>query len=109
MSVGNVRQITVSNNGAYNANIRLVSGNGNTYPLSPKVEAGDKNIVFDLTKVQGPNNGDTFQVRVVSDVGAQSTDQTVFTYTKNASNQAIYSVSGTSNAPVISFQNLSPL
>ncbi|KAJ7586276.1 hypothetical protein C8J56DRAFT_103085 [Mycena floridula] len=59
MSVGNVRQITVSNSGAYNANIRLVSGNGNTYPLTPKVEAGDKNIIFDLTKVQGPNNGDT--------------------------------------------------
>ncbi|KAJ7586274.1 hypothetical protein C8J56DRAFT_1165359 [Mycena floridula] len=109
MSVGNARQITVSNNEAYNANIRLVSGNGNTYPLAPKVEAGDKNIIFDLTKVQGLNECITFQVRVVSDVGAESTDQTVFTYTKNATNQAIYSVAGTSNAPMISFRNLSPL
>ncbi|KAJ7586223.1 hypothetical protein C8J56DRAFT_1086441 [Mycena floridula] len=44
-------------------------------------------IIFDLNKVHGLNNGDTFQVRAVTDIGAYETDQTQFTYDKDSQNQ----------------------
>jgi len=108
MSTGNIIKITVSNNGAFDASIYVLTGAGTPYALSPQVEAGST-ISFDLTKVRGLNNGDIIQGRVVSGQAAQSTDQTLFTYTKNSKNQAIYAVTGTANAPSIVFQNLEPI
>lgn len=49
------------------------------------------------------------QARVVSGQAAASTDSTLFTYTKNSKNQALYAVTGTANAPAISFQSLDPI
>jgi len=108
MSTGNIPKITVSNNGAFDASIYVLTGAGTPYALSPQVEAGST-ISFDLTKVRGLNNGDIIQGRVVSGQAAQYTDQTLLTYHNNAKSQAFDAIAGTANAPVITFQNLDPI
>lgn len=108
MSTGNVLQFQVSNNGAFDASIYVITGAGTPYALSPQAAAG-LTVTFDLTKVRGLNNGDIIQARVVSGQAAASTDSTLFTYTKNSKNQALYAVTGTANAPAISFQSLDPI
>ncbi|KAJ7574938.1 hypothetical protein C8J56DRAFT_977864 [Mycena floridula] len=37
---------------------------------------------------------------------SKCTDDTLFTYTKNSKNQAIYAIAGTANAPTLTFQRL---
>ncbi|KAJ7579368.1 hypothetical protein C8J56DRAFT_1109677 [Mycena floridula] len=59
MSIGDVRKTTVSNETAFNTSIHVVTGARTAYPLSPQLQAGDKYIGFDLTKVQGLKNSDT--------------------------------------------------
>ncbi|KAJ7572856.1 hypothetical protein C8J56DRAFT_1067733 [Mycena floridula] len=100
--------IKVINNRRYPGILRLVTGAGNVYSLSPKVGAG-QTIIFDLTKVQDLKNGDTFQVKFVCDDGGMVIDQTQFTYDKDSKNQAIFVITGTPNAPLISFSNLASI
>ncbi|KAJ7588993.1 hypothetical protein C8J56DRAFT_1164588 [Mycena floridula] len=111
MSAGNIHkisQIKVINNAVFNANMRLVTGIGNAYPMSPKVE-GHETIIFDLNKVHGLNNGDTFQVKAITDVGAYVLDQTQLTYDKDSQNQGVYVITGPPNSPQIRFSNLAPI
>ncbi|KAJ7574944.1 hypothetical protein C8J56DRAFT_463549 [Mycena floridula] len=99
-----VRQITVFNDTAFDASVYVITGAGDAYSLSPQLQAGNANIAFDLLKVQGLRNGDTFRVRVLSGHGALSTDERLFTYTKNSKNEAIYAIAGSAKAPTIAFQ-----
>ncbi|KAJ7579367.1 hypothetical protein C8J56DRAFT_1058970 [Mycena floridula] len=105
MSIGNVRQITVSNETTFDASIYVVTGTGAVYSLSPQFEAGNANI-FDLNKIQGLKDGGTFHVRVVSGQEEIYNDDTLFTYTKNSKDEAIYVIEGTANAPTVAFQIL---
>ncbi|KAJ7579366.1 hypothetical protein C8J56DRAFT_1029909 [Mycena floridula] len=105
MSIGDLRQIIVSNETTFDANIYIVTGNQTVYPLHPQLKARDTNIVFDLNKVPGLSNGDTIQAKVVSSHGASDND-TLLTYTKKSENQAIYAIAGTINAPTVTFQSL---
>ncbi|KAJ7571881.1 hypothetical protein C8J56DRAFT_1176794 [Mycena floridula] len=115
MSIGNVSELVVSNNtGAgeiihpFNARL-LVSGNGSTYPLSPNVEAGQKDIIFDLSKVQGLNNGDNFRVLASTESGARTPDELQFTYDKDSKTKAIIVILGAPNSPQIHFLDLTPI
>ncbi|KAJ7579505.1 hypothetical protein C8J56DRAFT_333609 [Mycena floridula] len=106
MSIGDVLQITVSNETAFDARIYVVTGVGTVYPLSPQLEAGNTNVVFDLSTVQGLENDDTLHVRVVSGHEEIYNDATLLTYKKNSKNEAIYAIEGTTNEPTIAFQIL---
>ncbi|KAJ7579425.1 hypothetical protein C8J56DRAFT_1030380 [Mycena floridula] len=105
MSIGDVRQITVSNETTFDASIYVITATGAAYFLSPQLEAGNTNI-FDLNKVQGLQDGGTLHVRVVSGQGTMYNDDTLFTYTKNSKDEAIFAIEGTANAPTVAFQIL---
>ncbi|KAJ7579581.1 hypothetical protein C8J56DRAFT_1169770 [Mycena floridula] len=106
MWIGDVHQITVSNETVFDASIYLVTVGGAVYPLSPQLEARKTRVFFDLKKVQGLNNGETFHVKVGSGQGSTNNDSTLLTYTRKSENHAIYAIAGTANAPTVAFQSL---
>ncbi|KAF9072618.1 hypothetical protein BDP27DRAFT_1445611 [Rhodocollybia butyracea] len=107
--VGNARQITISNSGAFVASIYCVKTK-TEHILEADVQVCVENIVFNLTKADWLKDGDNFRLKVVSTAGkAQSVDTTWLTYTKNSKNQALYDIAGSSSAPTITFKGLSPI
>ncbi|KAJ7576320.1 hypothetical protein C8J56DRAFT_1171451 [Mycena floridula] len=106
MSAGDIRKISeiqVTNNVlVFSAAMSVVTGNGNTYPLSPEVKSG-QSIIFDLTKVQGLNNGDIIKVRLVEG-GMDMTNEIELTYDKDTPDQGCYITGGTPSAIFIHLQ-----
>ncbi|KAF9072616.1 hypothetical protein BDP27DRAFT_1360931 [Rhodocollybia butyracea] len=93
--IGNARQITISNSGAFTASI---------YTVNTKTEHILEDAQADWLK-----DGENFRLKVVSAGKAQSIDATWLTYTKNSRNQALYDVAGSSSAPTITFKELRPI
>ncbi|KAF9072617.1 hypothetical protein BDP27DRAFT_1320282 [Rhodocollybia butyracea] len=107
--IGNARQITISNSGAFVASIYSVNTK-TEHILEADIPVWIKNSVFDLTKADWLKDGDNFRLKVVSTTGkAQSIDATWLTYTKDSRNQALYDVAGSSSAPTITFKELRPI
>ncbi|KAJ7586243.1 hypothetical protein C8J56DRAFT_1027090 [Mycena floridula] len=108
MSAGDIRKISeiqVTNNVlVFSAAMSVVTGNGNTYPLSPEVKSG-QSIIFDLTKVQGLNNGDIIKVRLVEG-GMEMTNEIELTYDKDTPDQGCYITGGTPSAIFIQYVDI---
>ncbi|KAJ7596239.1 hypothetical protein C8J56DRAFT_1160426 [Mycena floridula] len=104
-----IRQITVTANGAFRANVFILTSSGNTIFLSPRVGDGDEDTVFDLARVQGLLNGETIQVGISSNTGRQSIDPTRLTYNKNSTNQALYATTGSADGPAIILAAIAPI
>ncbi|KAF9072598.1 hypothetical protein BDP27DRAFT_1320234 [Rhodocollybia butyracea] len=109
------RQIVVSNNGKFTASIYTNNPDiREEHLLEPRIQAGDQNIVFDLTTAYWWKWSDKFQVEVINwgtpaGIPPKSTDPTWLTFNKDSENEAVYSVAGDPNAPTISFKELRPI
>ncbi|KAF9072597.1 hypothetical protein BDP27DRAFT_1417947 [Rhodocollybia butyracea] len=107
----NCRQITVSNEGTYPA---VISAANETTMVSnvmdPEVQAGAKNVVFDLTKVDWLKTGDTFRPTLfIASSGLQVRNSTRVMFNKDSKNKAVYVAGGGPDSPTFTFKEVCPI
>ncbi|KIK55794.1 hypothetical protein GYMLUDRAFT_248387 [Collybiopsis luxurians FD-317 M1] len=109
MSAREVSQIIASNHAPFDATLWLIHLPTAAYRLEPQLDAGDKEVRFDLTTIRGLSDGMTFYVRVISGQGIGADDLTILTYMSDSRNAGVYDITGIAFAPRISFEYLEPI